>query len=132
MPKCLLLPSLWYENCPKTLIEAYAKGTPVLASRLGAMQEMVEQGRTGMLFEPGNVDDLVRNVEELMAANGRLQQMRPAARSTYEQKYSTEGNYAALMEIYRRALGRHEASATPTDCRTAQARTPLGAAIETH
>lgn len=107
--QCLLLPSLCYENCPKTLIEAYAKGTPVVASRLGAVQEMVEHGRTGMLFEAGSADDLARSIEGVTATNTGLQAMRQAARNCYEQKYSTSGNYAALMDIYQRALGLHEA-----------------------
>ena len=55
---CLVVPSIWYEQCPKTLIESFAKGTPVLASRLGAMAELVDHGRTGLLFAPGDPDGL--------------------------------------------------------------------------
>lgn len=126
----LLMPSLWYENCPKTIIEAYAKGTPVIGSRLGAIEEMVEHGRTGMLFEAGNADDLAHKIAELTAPGTRLQEMRSAARNAYEQKYSAAGNYAALMEIYRRTLGPNEGGGPQTDGRANQARAPLGAGIQ--
>ena len=49
----LVLPSLWYEGFPRTIVEAFASGTPVLASRLGAMSEVIQDGVTGLLFTPG-------------------------------------------------------------------------------
>ena len=107
--QCLVLPSVCYENCPKTLIEAYSRGTPVVASRLGAMGEMVEHGRTGMLFAAGDAEDLAHTIDGLTADTAALPSMRWAARSCYERRYSCEGNYTALMEIYRRALGRSDA-----------------------
>ncbi len=58
--KALVFPSLWYEGQPRTIVESLAKGTPVLASRLGSMPEMVAEGRTGRLFEAGQADDLAR------------------------------------------------------------------------
>jgi exopolysaccharide biosynthesis WecB/TagA/CpsF family protein len=109
--ECLLLPSICYENCPKTLIEAYAKGTPVVASRLGALQEMVDHGRTGLLFEAGNAEDLARSLDDLDAGGDAWRQMRQAARKAYEQNYSTAQNYTALIDIYRRVIGPHEAAA---------------------
>ena len=54
----LVFPSQWYEGLPRTIVESYAKGTPVIASRLGSMTELIEPGRSGWLFEAGNADDL--------------------------------------------------------------------------
>ena len=62
---CLLLPSLWYEGFPRTIVEAFACGTPVIASRLGSMIDLIDDGRTGLLFEPGNAGDLVTNIRQL-------------------------------------------------------------------
>jgi glycosyltransferase involved in cell wall biosynthesis len=101
---CLVLPSLCYENCPKTLVEACAKGTPVVASRLGAMEEMVRDGRTGLLFQPGDAANLADRVRELCAALPAAE-MRRAARREYEQNYSAGRNYAMLMGLYQEVLG---------------------------
>ena len=103
--KVLIFPSEWYEGFPMTLAEAFATGLPVMASRLGAMAELVDEGRTGLLFEAGNPEDLAAKVEwawgrpEVMAEMGR------EARREYEAKYTAERNYEMLMEIYRRARG---------------------------
>jgi glycosyltransferase involved in cell wall biosynthesis len=72
---CLVVPSLWYENSPLVIQEAYGVGVPVVASRLGAMPEKVQEGRAGRLFEAGNVDDLTALLRDLMAHPRALAQM---------------------------------------------------------
>ncbi len=101
---CLLMPSVWYETFGRTIIEAYAKGTPVIASRLGAPADLVVDGKTGLLCEPGNPDDLARAVRRMTADNRTLATMRQAARHEYERKYTAQSNYERLTAIYRRAL----------------------------
>lgn len=59
----LVVPSLWFENSPLTIHEALLAGVPVIASRLGGMAEYVEHGRTGLLFRPGDVEDLCTQLE---------------------------------------------------------------------
>ena len=56
------MPSEWYEGCPVVIIEAFCQGLPVIALRLGAMAEMVEDGVTGLHFRPGDADDLAAKV----------------------------------------------------------------------
>jgi glycosyltransferase involved in cell wall biosynthesis len=99
----LVMPSIWYETFGRTIIEAYAKGTPVVASRLGAMAELVEEGRTGLLFEPGNPADLALKIQSLLKDPHRCLTMRKAAREEYESKYTAEKNYRTLMQIYQEA-----------------------------
>ena len=100
---CLIVPSLWYEAClPKTILEAYAKGTPVVASRVGAMQAMIDDGREGLLFAPGNAEDLASKVEGFFTADTAA--MRQAARQQYERHYTARDNYRALMDIYGQVL----------------------------
>jgi glycosyltransferase involved in cell wall biosynthesis len=103
---CLILPSVWYEQCPKILIESFAKGTPVLASRLGAMAELVDHGRTGLLFAPDSAEDLATAVRQLWAQLPATD-MRRAARQEYEAKYTAKSNYEQLMEVYRQAREDH-------------------------
>jgi glycosyltransferase involved in cell wall biosynthesis len=102
---CLVMPSICYETFGRTIIEAYAKGTPVLASRLGSRAELVDEGRTGWLFEAGNAEDLAAQVRRFPDDPAELRRMRQAARAEYEQKYAAESNYRVLLAIYEKALG---------------------------
>ncbi|MBI3466080.1 MAG: glycosyltransferase [Planctomycetes bacterium] len=102
---CLVMPSICYEHGPKSLIEAYAKGTPVIASRLGAMAEQVVDGVTGLLFAPGDPSDLAATLTNFLSDVSHQERMRHAARDAYQRKYTAERNYRALMAIYERACG---------------------------
>jgi glycosyltransferase involved in cell wall biosynthesis len=73
---------------------------------MGAMAELVDDGRTGRLFNPGDADDLAAKVVELTSDAGRLEAMGRAARAEYETKYTAEANYDLLCDIYERAAGR--------------------------
>jgi glycosyltransferase involved in cell wall biosynthesis len=101
----LLLPSECYENFPRVAVEAFAKGTPVIASRLGAMAEIVADGRTGWHFEAGNAEDLSAVVGRVWppATRRGLNEFRKAARAEFEENYTAEANYRALAAIYERA-----------------------------
>lgn len=101
---CLIMPSIWYENFPRTLVEAFACGLPVIASRLGAMAELIEDGRTGLLFEPGNEIDLAEKIAWAESHPDTMRRMGDAARAEYEAKYTPEINYHQLMEIYTEAI----------------------------
>lgn len=101
----LVFPSEWYECFPATIVEAFACGVPVLASRLGAMQEIVEEGRTGKHFTPGDSEDLAAKVDWAWTHPKELDEMGRAARAEYHAKYTAERNYHMLMEIYQRVRG---------------------------
>src|SRR5207244_1446210 len=81
----------------------FAMGTPVIASNLGAMAELVENGRTGLHFQPADPIDLASKVERLVAEPLELKRMRLAARQAYELHYTAESNYRALLAIYDQA-----------------------------
>ncbi len=104
----LIFPSEWYEGFPMIIAEAFSCGLPVIASRLGAMAEIVEDGRTGLLFEPGNPEDLAAKVEWAWAHPPEMRRMGRAARQEFEQKYTAEKNYQMLMQIYELAQARNE------------------------
>jgi glycosyltransferase involved in cell wall biosynthesis len=103
--RAVIMPSIWYETFGRTIAEAFAGGTPVIASQLGAMAELVDPGRNGWLFKPNDADDLARSVRQCWATPAEeLGPMRTAARAEYERNFTAERNYAALMEIYESAL----------------------------
>lgn len=98
--KFLVFPSEWYEGFPCTLIESFSTGLPVIASNLGAMAEIIDNGRTGLLFEPGNVEDLRTKVQKLIENDQLAKQLGLAGRHEYLEKYTSERNYKMLMDIY--------------------------------
>jgi glycosyltransferase involved in cell wall biosynthesis len=100
----LIFSSEWYETFGLTMVEAFACGIPVICSRIGAMQEIVEDGRTGLHFTPGDDHDLADKVEWAWSHPERMRQMGEAAREEYESKYTAETNYPRLMEIYQHAI----------------------------
>jgi glycosyltransferase involved in cell wall biosynthesis len=96
----LVFPSKWYETFGRVAIEAFAKGTPVIAANIGAIAEIIEPGRTGLHFQPGNPEDLVVQVERVLANPAEVTQMRRQARAEFEAKYTLELNYQQLINIY--------------------------------
>jgi glycosyltransferase involved in cell wall biosynthesis len=100
----LIMPSEWYETFGLTIIEAFACGKPVIASNLGAMAELVEDGETGLLFEPGNADDLAEKLFFLWHNDNAVKIMGENARSEFEARYTAERNYQLLMGIYQKAI----------------------------
>ena len=112
----LVFPSEWYEPFGRVAIEAFACGTPVIASAMGGMAELIDDGRTGCLFRPGDPDDLARVIERSLDRPDELAHMRRHAREEFEAKYTPERNYRQLMTIYRRALASAAASGVPERC----------------
>lgn len=102
--KFLIFPSQWYETFGRVAIEAFAKGTPVIASNLGNMSSMIESGRTGFHFSPGDPNDLAALVEYALTHPEKLRKMRFEARSEFEAKYTAQQNYHKLMDIYKLAI----------------------------
>jgi glycosyltransferase involved in cell wall biosynthesis len=86
-------------------IEAFACGVPVIASRIGAMMEIVEDGRTGLHFIPGDAQDLAAKVEWAWTHPREMEAMGNFARAEYQAKYTAEQNYPLLLQIYKQAQG---------------------------
>ncbi|MGA7917596.1 MAG: glycosyltransferase family 4 protein [Candidatus Acidiferrales bacterium] len=100
----LILPSEWYEGFPMTIAESFACGTPVICSKLGAMEEIIDDPRTGLHFTPGDSEDLARKVEWAFAHPSEIATMGRAARREYEARFTSESAYAQLMTIYEETV----------------------------
>jgi glycosyltransferase involved in cell wall biosynthesis len=100
----LVMPSLWFENFPRTLVEAFSCGLPVIASRLGAMAALIRDGETGLLFNPGDASDLAAKLAWAQAHPDAMHGMGEAARKEYESKYTPQRNLEILRAIYREAM----------------------------
>jgi glycosyltransferase involved in cell wall biosynthesis len=100
----LVFASRMYEVFPMVIAEAYVSGIPVIASRLGAMTELIRDGQTGLLFNPGDADDLTGKARWLWDHPEEAARMGQNARREYEQKYSPERNYQLLIDIYEHVI----------------------------
>jgi glycosyltransferase involved in cell wall biosynthesis len=100
----LVFPSTWYETFGLTMVEAFACGLPVLASRLGSMAEIVEDGITGLHFEAGNSADLADKMQWANAHPEAMISMGKNARRAYEAYYTPEINYQQLIAIYKQTI----------------------------
>jgi glycosyltransferase involved in cell wall biosynthesis len=118
--RCLVLPSECYETFGRVAAEAYAAGTPVIAANGGSMREMVSHERTGLLFEQGSADDLVRQVRLILRQPALLREMRLHARAEFEARYGATANTRELLTVYRRAIAWRRA--TPASPREGRAR----------
>lgn len=98
----LIVPSLWFEGFPMVIVEALAHGLPVLASRIGALSEFVEDGVSGCLFTPGDPASIVEAVERFGSLDDGAQGA--AARARYRALYSPEASLSALERIYQEAM----------------------------
>lgn len=106
----LIVPSIWYENFPRTIVEAFASGLPVIASRIGALADIIRDGETGLLFTPGDARDLADKMAWAQAHPAEMRRMGKEARQTYERLYTPEINYQILMDIYSAAIAETKGS----------------------
>jgi glycosyltransferase involved in cell wall biosynthesis len=113
----VIFPSIAYETFGQVIIEAYAAGTPVIASSGGAAAELVEPGRTGALVRPGDPADLADHILRLLAPGDGLDSMRRAARAVYEARFTARSNYPQLQAIYHNAMVRSGARASALPAR---------------
>jgi glycosyltransferase involved in cell wall biosynthesis len=104
----LIVPSVCFETFAMTVIEAFACGVPVIASKIGALAETVENGRTGLHVTPDDCNDLAAKVQWAWMHPSEMEAMGIAGRVEYEAKYTAERNHTLLMEVYRVATGLHE------------------------
>ena len=96
----LVVPSIWYEGFPMVLLEGLATGTPAIASRIGSLPEIVEDGASGQLVVPGDADDLAHAIRAALDQPDRMTQLGARARAMYERRYRGADHLAALTDAY--------------------------------
>lgn len=102
----IIFPSESYETFALTIVEAFSRGTPVLAADLESIWELVRDGETGLRFAPGDADDLAAKGRCLLSDTSAYRAMRLRCRSLYEERFTEEINYGLLMDIYGRVCVR--------------------------
>lgn len=98
----LAFPSIWYENAPRVLREAFETGTPVIAGNLGSAAEYVTQDVNGLLFERGDVNDLTRQIQSLVDEPARVETLRrgiPRVKPLDDEMSELLALYAQTLEM---------------------------------
>jgi len=103
----LIVPSIWYEMFPLVVIEAFASGLPVIVSAHAALKEIVEDGVTGLHFNPGDSADLADKVRWASSHRDEMLQMGRNARRLYEEKYTPAVGYQSLIRIYEKTIAEY-------------------------
>ena len=105
---CVILPSEWYETFGLTIIEAFSAGRPAIGSRIGGIPEVIDDGKDGLLFEPGNVDDLRDKMLWMARHPSETVEMGAAGRKKVEERFGADIYYEKLMQIYQQAIAAHK------------------------
>lgn len=99
--RALIFPSIWYEGLPNTIIEAFSSGTPVIASDISNINQIIDNTNNGILFETGNPTELKKTVQKFSAFQiEEISKYKKKARQTYQELYSHKINFKNLMSIY--------------------------------
>ena len=104
-----VVPSLWNDNAPMSVIESFAYGKPVIGTRLGGVPEQIDD-TCGRLVSPGDVQELRDGITELSSDSELLRSMGKAARQRVLAKYSPEVHYESLMKVFERCLSGRQAA----------------------
>lgn len=98
--KALVIPSLWHEPFGRVIVEAYAKGTPVIGARMGGIPELIENGITGYTYEAESQLDLATQIDRICGNTALVKEMGLAAHELYKRKYTPEANYRMMLDTY--------------------------------
>lgn len=97
---CTIVPSEWFENFPMSVLESLALGTPVIASRIGGLPEMIEHEVSGLLFEPGDIEGLLRAIRRVSENTEEAMSMAAAALAAARSRFGPEAHIRGLQDIY--------------------------------
>jgi glycosyltransferase involved in cell wall biosynthesis len=101
--RALVAPSLWYENQPMVILEAFAAGVPVIGSRIGGIPELVADDQRGLLVEPGSAHHLAQAIMQLHRDPARARTLGQTAREFVTENHSVERHLATITGVYRQA-----------------------------
>jgi glycosyltransferase involved in cell wall biosynthesis len=99
-----VIPSECYDNAPMSVYESFAMGKPVVGSKIGGIPELIEHRVNGLLFEPGNAEDLAENIDYLLKQKSLIPQMGKSGRERLEREHSRARHYEAIMDVYSKLL----------------------------
>lgn len=96
----VVVPSIWYENCPYSILETMEIGRPIIGSQIGGIPELIEDKENGFVYEYNDIDELAEKMKTLFDNNEVANQQGRMSRKLYEEKYSENIYYNKILEIY--------------------------------
>lgn len=98
---CVVVPSIWYDNMPNTILESFASGKPVIASSIGSLPEIILNEETGLLFEPGNAEHLADRLAYLLDNPVKILEMGRKAQHRAVTEFAPTAHYEKLIQLFR-------------------------------
>jgi len=112
----VVIPSVCYDNLPNALLEAFAHGKAVIASGHGSFPDFIEEGKTGLLFEPGNVGSLEEKLKWAIAHPRQMVEMGKRARAYVEQEHAPEVHKERLMDLFQSLIKENRKQGKMSPC----------------
>ncbi len=104
--KCsfVVVPSIWYENCPYSILETLAIGKPVIGANIGGIPELVKNNENGLIFKYDDVSDLENKMNILFNDSDLVQKLGDNAKKSAKELYSKDGYYKKIIKIYENSI----------------------------
>ena len=102
--KFVVVPSIWYENCPYSVLEALILGKAIIASKVGGIKELIKDNKNGLLYEPNNIEELKNKMDELYENENKRKQIEKEAKKFAFKKFSEQTYYNKIINIYKSLL----------------------------
>ena len=96
----IVVPSVWYENCPYSVLEALAMGKPIIGSNLGGIHELVKNNETGLIYKYDDINDLTDKMIVLFEDKNKAEEMGKNAKEIAKSKFSKDAYYDKIIKIY--------------------------------
>lgn len=106
--KFVVVPSIWYENCPYSILETMEIGKPIIGSRIGGIPELIEDGVNGFLYSFNNIEELTAKIRKLFENSDLVTKQSENSRELFVKNYSAEIYYDKIMSLYNELIGEKE------------------------
>lgn len=101
----VVVPSIWYENCPYSILESFALAKPVIGSKIGGISELIVDGENGYLYDYDDINDLTKKISQMFSdKKGRIKMGRQALKIC-QKEYDVDNYYEKLIKVYEKVVG---------------------------
>ena len=106
--RCVVVPSIWYENCPYSVLETLAIGKPVIGSNIGGITELIENNKTGYIYNYKNINDLSEKLEKIFEEKEVIKKLNKNAKEEAKKIFEKEKYYNEIMKVYNLSKAKHK------------------------
>lgn len=106
--KFVVVPSIWYENCPYSILETMEIGKPIIGSRIGGIPELIKENENGFLYNYYDIDALSKYMKELFENKDLSTKQSQKSRKLFEEKYNERIYYNKILDTYENLIKEKE------------------------